>query len=218
MAVRAAVNPGVHAGYEIYPDRLNEPMLVFVLNGPVSADGYEWYLVEPFDLHVCVDVCGERPPFGWVAQAGKGGEPWIAPGTIDCPRPDAEDLGWLSSTASLACFGGEVLTLQGSMGGCYASETPVAWQQTVCVLHPPDYVPRDTFESLLRMYPAEGVRFPTEREGVNIRVTGHFDDPAAESCAVLASLAPDFGLRPIPAELAVLWCRGAFVVTDVDVL
>jgi hypothetical protein len=208
--------PGVNAESEIYAERLNEPMLVFVLDGPVAADGFEWYLVDPFELHVCVDICGERPPFGWVAQAGKDGEPWIAPGTIECPAPDAASIGWLSTTTRLACYGDEALTLDGTMGDCYAAETPVAWQQTLCTLLPRDYVPVDTFTSFLVMYAGEGVQLPIERAGSDVQVTGHFDDPAAGSCSVLASPDPDFGVAPIPPERAVLSCRGAFVITAIE--
>ena len=57
-----------------------------VLDGPVEASGYDWYLV---------DVTSEPPedvsyPFGWVAAAGKDGEAWIAPERHDCPKRPTE--------------------------------------------------------------------------------------------------------------------------------
>ena len=53
-----------------------------VLDGPVQASGYDWYLVQPT---IMSDT--EQPyPFGWVAAAGKDGEPWIEPMT---PRMSA---------------------------------------------------------------------------------------------------------------------------------
>ena len=44
-----------------------------VLDGPVKGSGYTWYQVEPvgFSLY-------DGPGQGWVAMAGKDGEPWIA--------------------------------------------------------------------------------------------------------------------------------------------
>jgi serpin B len=58
-----------------------EPLLplgteLFVLDGPVSANDYTWYKVAP------VSFAGlDGPGYGWVASAGKDGEPWIAPAT-----------------------------------------------------------------------------------------------------------------------------------------
>jgi hypothetical protein len=151
-------------------------------------------------------------------RAGKDGEPWIEPGTVECPSSDPDSIGWLSATARLACFGGEPLTLDGTIDDCYASETPVAWQQSGCLLLPPDYVPLDTFTSFLIIYAAPGVQLPTGGGGFDVRVTGHFDDSAAETCAVLASPDPDFGYSAItPAERAVLSCRGQFVATHIEV-
>lgn len=44
-----------------------------VLDGPVKGSGYVWYQVEP------VSFAGlDGPGYGWVAAAGKDGEPWIA--------------------------------------------------------------------------------------------------------------------------------------------
>jgi len=44
-----------------------------VLDGPVSGSGYAWYRVKPISLY----LMGGHDD-GWVAAAGKDGEPWIA--------------------------------------------------------------------------------------------------------------------------------------------
>jgi alpha-tubulin suppressor-like RCC1 family protein len=44
-----------------------------VLDGPVSASGFVWYKVEAVSF-----VLQDGPGNGWVAIAGKDGEPWIA--------------------------------------------------------------------------------------------------------------------------------------------
>jgi hypothetical protein len=59
-----------------------EPLLplgteLTVLDGPVEASGYVWYQVRP------VSFLGlEGPGYGWVAMAGKDGEPWIWPSGV----------------------------------------------------------------------------------------------------------------------------------------
>lgn len=56
-----------------------EPVLplgteLFVLDGPINASGFDWYKVAPVSF---TELAG--PGYGWVAAAGKDGEPWIAP-------------------------------------------------------------------------------------------------------------------------------------------
>jgi len=43
-----------------------------VLDGPIEGSGYVWYQVEPVSFTL------DGPGYGWVAMAGKDGEPWIA--------------------------------------------------------------------------------------------------------------------------------------------
>ena len=50
-----------------------------VVDGPVFADAYEWYLVE---------VLGS-PQRGWVSSADHDGTPWVADPTMPSPRPIA---------------------------------------------------------------------------------------------------------------------------------
>jgi hypothetical protein len=61
--------------------------------------------------------------------------------------------------------------------------------------------------------PGSGVDRTQFVPGAVILVTGHFDDPAAAACRVVAQPAPDVQV-PTAAEL-VLACREAFVVTSV---
>ena len=218
LVIRSA--PGVSAESEIYPELLNEPTLLFVVDGPVAADGYDWYLVEPFSRNVCVNVCPPRLPLGWVAQAGKDGEPWIAPGTLDCPEPDVGDIARLSGTARLACYGNDSLVLEGAIGSCYAAETPIALQQTGCEIRPPHQMERQPNESVLIMRPADGVDMPMDQPEVRITVTGHFDDAAASSCEWSEGFNDAVGnsaVEPPSAHAVILSCRQEFVVTDIAV-
>ena len=62
--------------------------------------------------------------------------------------------------------------------------------------------------------PGSGVDQAKFVPGAIMIVTGHFDDPAAAACRVVAAqLEPD--LRAPTAAEVVLWCREAFVVTSV---
>lgn len=50
---------------------LNAPVRVFLLEGPVEADGYAWWLVTPEG--------GNSDGLAWVAAAAKDGEEWLQP-------------------------------------------------------------------------------------------------------------------------------------------
>ncbi len=56
-----------------------------VLDGPVTASGFTWYKVAPTTFTKL-----DGPGYGWIAMAGKDGEPWIARSAIPpsaSPRP-----------------------------------------------------------------------------------------------------------------------------------
>jgi hypothetical protein len=227
LVVRSA--PGVGPSSEILPERLDamldsipaEPQLVFLVDGPVTADGYEWYLVKPFTLNLCHDVCTE-PPFGWVAAASRDGEPWIMPHTLDCPEPTVEDLMWLSDMTQLACYGTETLVIDGEAGECFVAERPEPSFQTWCFLHPP------AFE-----WPEEGGLGPWgigvfvqlvdwPQPGSQVVVTGQFDHSVAVECQGISDeTAREFGMDPASLPAAPLWrlsCRSAFFATRVELL
>ena len=83
--------------------------LLFVIEGPVAASGYDWFLVRPMgeaDLQFHPDP----PDLGWVAAASKVGEPWLVAQSFPCLR--ASPLETLSDIdypphglIGLACFG-----------------------------------------------------------------------------------------------------------------
>lgn len=223
LVVRSA--PGVGASSEILPERLDamldsippEPQLLFLVDGPVTADGYDWYLVKAFWPGYCADVCPE-PPFGWVAAAGGDGEPWIEPHALDCPEPTVESLMWLSDVARLACFGTQTLVFDGEAGGCYVAERPEESFQEGCYLHPPNFDepgglnPRGIGVSVAL------VDWP--QDGSKVTVTGRFDHPAALQCQAMSEeTARAFGIDPAtlpPPALATLTCRTAFFATSVE--
>lgn len=85
-----------------------------VLDGPVSGSGFTWYEVEP------VSFTGlDGPGHGWVAMAGKDGEPWIALAEpeiagielakADVARAPADPAAAKTAAASINAFGLDLL-------------------------------------------------------------------------------------------------------------
>ena len=200
--------PGTGPESQIYSPSLSAPTLLYVIDGPVAADGYDWYRVVPFEGFY-TDVPGPSPGMGWVAAAGKDGEAWIGPWTGSCPEPTADGLMYRPGLLALACFGDQELTLDGTFGECYdgsSLETP-SWLSRFCVLVPFDYVgellPGFVF------YRTPGTMEPSA--GQTVRVTGHYDHPAALTCEEQ----PQEGDEPRPPEVVVLGCRALFVGTEI---
>ena len=70
---------------------------MLIVDGPVVADGYDWYEVQT-DGEL-IDL------FGWVAT-GKDGEIWLAPKEPRCPEEaDAATVATLNRIDFLACYG-----------------------------------------------------------------------------------------------------------------
>jgi hypothetical protein len=203
--------PEISAESIQYPIRLSEGKLLFVLDGPVAGNGYDWYQVVPFEEFISDIPPGAAPAMGWVA-AGRRDEAWIAPWTGECPPEEP----WVrpNSFLLLACFGDRELTLEGTFGDCSTSVpfynfTPVASVREWCNLLPLD-LPSDALDLGGGFQVARrdsGGPQVNESERVAVRVVGHFDDPAARMCLP--------GEDSMPPELVVLVCRTRFVATDV---
>jgi hypothetical protein len=214
--------PGVSGDSEIYPTSLNEPTLLYVVDGPVSADGYDWYLVQPFEPELG-DVRTDWP-FGWVAAGDRtGAEEWIAPASLECPSPTVDEIRWMAPEARLACFGDEELALEGRFGGCFVGMTPVWLQVQGCALESLDPISAGTPDpGHLRVRFVDMIEIPHDQPGAIITVRGHFDDARANSCTWGddAFFEESGGVGPTPPpepEEVILWCRTEFVATDITV-
>ena len=96
--LRVRSKPGVSDESEKLEPLLQEGIRLLVLDGPVPASGYDWHQVKPiFDA----DTPEGGFPFGWVARAGKDGEPWIESEPQSCPSVprDVPGLSSLFATA-----------------------------------------------------------------------------------------------------------------------
>ncbi|MGH2483625.1 MAG: hypothetical protein ACRDE9_04115 [Candidatus Limnocylindria bacterium] len=201
---------------------------VYVLDGPVEADGFKWYLMgtdRSSDSRV-----GDMYPavFGWIA-AGETSDPWLLP-VSRCPAPPFEltDVTYLASTwgTRLGCFGGP-LTLRG-----WFSELPAdvetsgdcarepAW--LICGYGYYELSPTETayyggsgaHRLEFKVDPALGLEMP--ERGQWIEIVGQFDYPAAQMCAD-----DDVGSTlHIPAQSRArgLACRLEFVVVSARAL
>jgi hypothetical protein len=190
------------------PMRLSMPMLLFILDGPVTADGYDWYPVVPFAWEIS-DIAHEGPGRGWVAAGSREGEAWIRPIAPDCPDPTVEALQWLTGLARLSCFGTQPLTLEGVLTGCGTGSGAASWLGGSCQLVPFGFEPEGHVPSgmAVRFHP-DGAGSPYDGTEMAIRVVGQFDDPGAHECGEFAD----------PPAAGILSCRTEFVVTEISVL
>lgn len=203
LVVRSA--PGVDPeASSILPQRLTSGDRVFVVEGPVEASGYRWYLVAPLR-----QADGAEPPFGWIASASREGEPWI--GTADPDCPDTVDLAAvlaLQPLERLTCFGRNTLTLTGPRIVCGAGGGPWTFEPAwIAVLGGCGLAIDDSGDAMLYRVPPGGTD-PGMTAPLTVR--GHFDDEAAETCRVTTA---DPLVHPAPSvEQAQLMCRTEFVL------
>jgi hypothetical protein len=192
-----------------------EPLLplgtrLYVLGGPVSASGYAWYEVAP--------LSSRNLPSGWIASAGRDGEPWIAADDFDCPPmpTDLRSLADLPAGVGLACFPQEPITVEARLISCNCDAdgswyTP-SWfflgsGSPDLLVEPgvtdPTYSgnPDDWFA--LNLDPA-GEHPDVLPVGQVVEVTGIFDHPAAADCT-----RTEMDGEPIPSQ----GCRLEFAVT-----
>lgn len=197
---------------------------LFVLKGPVSASGYDWYLVQPLS---------GAGPAGWVAAGDRGGEPWLEVAAVTCPaQPDLVTLAATDPHVALSCYGARRLTFPGRLGGFDGLACPdtgplietidPAWLDPCSVMDSlfplvgepnPGYFDA-TFDPAI-----DRATLPAYGENAEIwtkvEVTGQYDHPAARMCR--SSTTPA-GSRPPRPEAVVLACRSRFVITSIHVV
>jgi hypothetical protein len=188
---------------------------ILIRDGPVAADGYDWYSIV-FAALPC-DVCGLLEE-GWVAVGPTGGEPTLVNvGPVRCPSVtiSATLLGASGGIARRECLTGSH-ELTAVIDTCY--EGPIT---------PYEYDPVWLWFSCYSLFELGSdvhldIRFPPSVEqpdaldrGSVVHLVGHFDDPAASSCTVL-------GNDPTPTEvdqqLFRLHCAGAFVLESIEIV
>jgi hypothetical protein len=196
-----------------------------VLDGPVAADGFDWYLVV---------LTGSEPgsdQLGWAATPLEG-DAWLVSSELECPAsaPDVDAITAMDRATPVYCYQGRELTLEGWVVtgfGCNVMGTfEPTWLAHPCAnmsfirSTPPG---PSVDPPLLLHYPAPGVTNPTLTydDGQLVRIVGHYDDPAASECVIEPAEPPRedgriFEASDPAADAAV--CRMRYVVTEVAVL
>jgi hypothetical protein len=193
---------------------------LFVIDGPVIAQNYEWYQVKAW-----------RPrspsvswPVGWVARAGHDGEVWFRSTTLSCPASPGtvEALLALAPADRLACYGDTTLQIRAVVGTAAVDCDPARFG---CPTGP-EWLAGSALRASISASvdaPAAGVPIALEQgagldpdaieqAGV-VRLRGTFDHPDSTSCGPDPERPGSAG--PLSPTEAVLECRMRFVVTAV---
>jgi hypothetical protein len=180
LVVRSA--PGVGADSRILDERLTQADLVYIIDGPVRADGYDWLLIAELGV-------GSEPTVqGWVAPASREGEPWVLPTEPACPTEVSFDvLAEVPRPLRLYCFGDREVVLEGALGFCGHGDPVIqepAWLANQACIFDALGRPMTSMDwpgLLIHVPPDSGVPSwdGTPRP---LRITGRFDHPAAQTC------------------------------------
>ena len=202
---------------ELAPDQR-----LFVIGAPSEADDLRWYRVAALAGPSCPEPC---EMIGYVATPVEAGDPWIQEVGVTCPTtPMTHDgLSALLPLEALHCFGNNTIVVTGTVeqpeGVGY--EGPFAYSPA-WLAHPlaVPFLATASGHVIGFRAPPDADLEPPEDEDV-VRVTGHYEDPAATSCRVTVDPAfADEEPQPVPPEpaLAVLTCRATFVWADYEVI
>ena len=196
--------------------------LLFVVEGPVSADGFDWYRAVP-----SLDAPDPRTSeIGWVAARPSGSDDaYVVPADIRCPDEPVtvSDLMSIEALGAVACFGDGDLVFRAwvtettGLGGYCGCDASPEW-----LAHPfAAFVALDDEETAYivdgdgRWFSAYIDRDAVQQPEVGqwVEVAGHFDDPAAEACEWTET---DPGFGPFDPTLVVVHCRARFVAAGFE--
>ncbi len=163
---------------------------VYLMDGPVEADGYDWYLAATHG------ESGIFPEYvGWIPVGDSAG-PWVIPASSNCPAEpiDLAEVTYsaISSLELLACVGGRELTLYGwhpaPPPGDTSSEDcqPLEHREAFCtfgfnVLRPEE-APWAGSADHLPWIAESAANLPAPPRDAWITVRGRFDHPASSEC------------------------------------
>jgi hypothetical protein len=220
--VRIRSKPGLGADSAKLGPLLEQGATLMVLDGPVEASGYDWFLVRPR----AYDEDGRILPTGWVA-AGRDGEQWIKPLKIDCPAvpTNLDTLRKLASDYWLTCFRGVDITFNARLeqtGYACSSREPIepAWFTTCATEYATDLVAPNAVHRLLVVWDPDvdlsiaARPAASEEMWPTVEVIGQFDHPAARTCQTPNPGIPD----DVHRAQTVLTCRNMFVVTSMRLI
>ncbi len=186
---------------------------LFVVGEPEESGEQRWYRVGTLDESGCDDDCRL---IGWVGTPIADDGAVIEAADVSCPSSPmtADQLASVPPLEALHCYGRSELTITGVVGRREVDEdAPLSY--TPGWLAEP--MPELFIGSGLGYHPLPDADLEEPEEGAEVRVRGHFEDPAATSCRVSASADAGEVTLPQPARV-VLDCRATFVWTEIDIL
>ena len=186
-----------------------------VVDGPKTADGYDWYLLSGLGLPYasgCITGPDSKDPWtcpvwlGWAAVRSLDGDEWLRHAEPDCADPAGSltDFTFQARYEYIACYGNRPLTLRGwlvvqvgvpTQDPCPEVPQTLRWLGCTGMYQLADSADASASGLLLAL------RSSLPGDDPRIVVTGHYDDPAARQCT--------YGAQP---EQSVLSCRAQFVV------
>ena len=186
-----------------------------VVDGPKTADGYDWYLLSGLGLPYasgCITGPDSKDPWtcpvwlGWAAVRSLDGDEWLRHAEPDCADPagSLNDFTLQARYEYIACYGNRPLTLRGwlvvqvgvpTQDPCPEVPQTLRWLGCTGMYQLADSADASASGLLLAL------RSSLPGDDPRIVVTGHYDDPAARQCT--------YGAQP---EQSVLSCRAQFVV------
>jgi hypothetical protein len=196
---------------------------LFIIGEPTDQGELRWYRVGVVAGQACDEECNL---LGYVATPVlEEADAWIDDVSITCPSSPmtSEALGALGALEALHCYGRNEIVVTGTIETpCCGYVGPLAFSpEWLAHPVPPAFFIGAANQALgFRANPDADLE-PPERGDV-VRVTGHFEDPAATSCR--HSIDDTFwgGASPEPVQMelparVVLDCRATFVWTDYEV-
>ena len=199
--------------------------------GPAMEDGYVWYPVGVLGLDELPAPGGDPLQFvatGWAA-IGDGDTEWLEPIAPRCTddEPTLRHLSSLTEWERLACYGDRQLTFNSVVGcpgcgGLVAGRITPEWLAYPLVSDLISVEPQEFIGPMDLHWSPEGPERP-DLEGPAapiLRVTGHFDDPAAEGCSIVFMGGDAEGLSEDEVDPATSehFCRTNFVVDSYEVI
>lgn len=186
---------------------------LFVIGEPEEDEDQRWYRVGTFDEPGCDNDCRL---IGWVATPIADTDPTIEAADVSCPSSpmSAEDLAAVPPLEALHCYGRSELTITGTIRVREPDEDAP-------ILFSPSWLAEPNPELYLApgigYHPLPDADIEAPEDGDEVRVRGHFEDPAATSCRASAAPDAESPTLPQPARV-VLDCRATFVWTEVEIL
>jgi hypothetical protein len=192
-----------------------------VPDGPIEGGGFAWYPVQRIgELTELPALPGALPDdgvLGWAA-AGDAETAYLELVEPRCPARPASlaTLEAMLPWERLACFGSEPIQLEGVIGcpGCGGATEGTfepAWLASPLSGQPISVDPAVRIGRFTVIFPPDGPALPAA--GSVVRMTGHFDDPAAAGCVI----GPGEPAEPIDSRTAALFCRERMVVDAIEV-